>query len=67
MITNFLNLKNKTTVLFAWQRMCKLLTKESEIADEVDVDKLRSNIPEIKKVMFMARESDSKKIIRNIF
>lgn len=40
-------------VLFAWQRMCELLTKNSKIADKVDVEKLRSKIPEIKSVMFL--------------
>ena len=40
-------------VLFAWQRMCELLTKDIEIADEVDVDKLQSKIPEIKQAMFL--------------
>ena len=40
-------------VLFAWQRMCELLTKKIEIADEVDTEKLREMIPDIKQVMFM--------------
>lgn len=53
-------------VLFAWQRMCELLTKENEIADEVDVDKLRLSIPEIKKVMFM-RVDQIQKILSEIF
>ena len=35
-------------VLFAWQRMCELLTKNIEIADEVDTEKLREMIPDIK-------------------
>ena len=39
-------------VLYAWQRMCELLTKDIEIANELDVDKLRSKIPDIKSVMF---------------
>ena len=42
--------------------MCELLTKESEIADEVAVDKLRSNIPEIKKVMFMQGNQIQKRL-----
>ena len=48
-------------VLFAWQRMCELLTKNIEIADEVDAEKLRSKIPEIKQVMFMRANQIQKK------
>lgn len=40
-------------VLFAWQRMCELLTKNIDVADKVDVEKLREKIPEIKQTMFM--------------
>lgn len=40
-------------VLFAWQRMCELLTENTDIADAVDAEKLREKIPEIKQVMFM--------------
>lgn len=49
-------------VLFAWQRMCELLTKNIEIADEVDVEKLRSKIPVIKQVMFMRANQIQKKL-----
>ncbi len=40
-------------VLFAWQKMCELLTKGTDIADLVDVDKLRKRIPDIKNSMFL--------------
>lgn len=40
-------------VLFAWQRMCELLTKNIEIADQIDIEKLKNRIPEIKRIMFM--------------
>lgn len=40
-------------VLFAWQRMCELLTESIDVAEEVDLDLLRAKIPEIKQVMFM--------------
>ena len=46
--------------------MCELLTNESELADEVDVDKLRSSIPKIKKVMFM-RGNQIQKRLSEIF
>ena len=39
-------------VLFAWQRMCELLTKNAKVADEVDVEKLRTRIPDIRSTMF---------------
>lgn len=53
-------------VLFAWQRMCELLTRNSEIADAVDVEKLRSMLPDIKKVMFM-RANQIQKRLSEIF
>ncbi len=40
-------------VLFAWQMMCEKVTKDIEVADEVDLEKLRESIPEIKKTMFL--------------
>ncbi len=40
-------------VLFAWQRMCELLTEKRKVADQVDVDRLKTLIPDIKNVMFM--------------
>ncbi len=59
--------QNKTAnvdpyVLFAWQRMCEILTKNINIADEVDVEKLRSKIPEIKQVMFLNADQIQKKL-----
>lgn len=49
-------------VLFAWQRMCELLTKNIKIADEVDANKLRLKIPDIKRVMFMRANQIQKKL-----
>lgn len=49
-------------VLFAWQRMCELLTKNINTADEVDVEKLRGRIPDIKKIMFMRANQIQKKL-----
>lgn len=40
-------------ILFAWQRMCERLAKNSSPAEEVDVEKLREEIPAIKKIMFL--------------
>ncbi|MCI8324570.1 MAG: HigA family addiction module antidote protein [Lachnospiraceae bacterium] len=53
-------------VLFAWQRMCELLTKNVEIADRVDVEKLQMTIPDIKCVMFV-RASQIQKKLSDIF
>lgn len=43
-------------VLYAWQRMCELLTENAKTVDDVDVGMLRSSIPEIKKTMFMRED-----------
>lgn len=40
-------------VLFAWQRMCELLTQNIGVIDELNIEKLKRSIPEIKKVMFL--------------
>ena len=40
-------------VLFAWQRMCELLTKNVAVAEKVNIQKLREKITDIKQVMFM--------------
>ena len=53
-------------VLFAWQRMCELLTDNIEVAKEIDLDKLRKKIPEIKEVMFL-RANQIQKKLTNIF
>jgi len=57
--------KNNTVdpyVLFAWQRMCELLTQNIQIADEMNINKLREKIPEIKQVMFMRGNQIQKKL-----
>lgn len=40
-------------VLFAWQKMCELLTQDVKVASAVDIEKLKAFIPEIKKTMFL--------------
>lgn len=49
-------------VLFAWQRMCELLTDHIKIADEADIEKLRFRIPDIKAVMFMRANQIQRKL-----
>ena len=49
-------------VLFAWQRMCEILTSRNDVADEVDIEKLRNKIPEIKQVMFLRADQIQKKL-----
>jgi len=53
-------------VLFAWQRMCELLTRSNDIAEEVDLDKLREKIPEIKATMSM-RANQIQRQLKDIF
>ena len=47
------NNKVDVYVLFAWQRMCEMLTQDIEILDVINLEKLRSKMPEIKQVMFL--------------
>lgn len=49
-------------VLFAWQRMCELLTINTDVADELNVEKLKEAIPEIKKTMFLDVNSVQKRL-----
>ncbi|MFL8713049.1 ImmA/IrrE family metallo-endopeptidase [Clostridioides sp. GD02377] len=39
-------------VLFAWLRICELVTSDIEITQELNINKLKDKIPEIKKIMF---------------
>ncbi len=39
-------------ILFTWLRMCELYTKRIETVSNLDVNMLKSKIPEIKKLMF---------------
>ena len=50
------NNKIDAYVLFAWQRMCEILTRDMKVSDEIDTDMLRSKIPEIKQVMFLSAD-----------
>lgn len=49
-------------ILFAWQRMCELLTESMEISNGVDVEKLKSKISEIKKTMFLPFKTMKEKL-----
>ncbi|MBR4763369.1 MAG: HigA family addiction module antidote protein [Lachnospiraceae bacterium] len=49
-------------VLFAWQKMCEMLTKNIDVADGIDIDRLRNRIPEIKHVMFLRANQIQKKL-----
>ncbi len=51
-------------VLFAWQRMCELMTRNQYVADEVDVEKLRECIPTIKQTMFLRANLIQKKLLK---
>ena len=43
-------------VLFAWQRMCEMLTEKVDIADSVNTEMLREKIPDIKQIMFLEEQ-----------
>lgn len=43
-------------VLFAWQRLCEILTSQITIKDQLDTGKLLAKVPEIKKLMFLSAE-----------
>lgn len=46
------NINVDTYVLYAWQRICELMTKNIMVSDELDVLLLKEYIPDIKKLMF---------------
>lgn len=53
-------------VLYAWQRMCELLTDTITIADRLDIDILKGKIIDIKKTMFL-EEKDIEDKLCSIF
>lgn len=46
------NINVDTYVLYAWQRICELVTKDIVVSDELNIPLLRDSIFEIKKLMF---------------
>lgn len=46
------NINVDTYVLYAWQRICEIMTKNIAVSDELDIDLLKEHIPEIRKLMF---------------
>ena len=50
--------------LFAWQKMCEKLTDDIVVADQIDVEKLKDKIPEIKQAMFLRANQIQKKLER---
>lgn len=51
-------------VMFAWQRICELLTDDIQIADTLDTKKLRGKLSEIKKIMFLEADEMQKELKR---
>ena len=49
-------------VLFAWQRMCELLSHTNELNHKADIDRLRQKIPDIKRVMFKRADQIPKEL-----
>ncbi len=56
------NSKVDPYVLFAWQRMCELLTQNVSVADKLDIDKLKKKIPDIKNSMFLSANKIQKQL-----
>ena len=50
-------------ILFAWQRICEIQTEKADVNTMFDSNKLRNNIPAIKKLMF---EQDPMQMIGNL-
>lgn len=46
------NINVDTYVLYAWQRICELVTKDIVVSDELNISLLRNSISEIKRSMF---------------
>lgn len=46
------NINVDVYVLYAWQRICELMTKNIEVSETLDTSLLKKYIPEIKKLMF---------------
>lgn len=49
-------------ILYAWQRTCELLTRNNHVSNIIDIDKLKSKLPEIKKVMFCRADQIQNKL-----
>lgn len=43
-------------ILYAWQRTCELLAKNSARANTLDLDRLRASVPKIKQVMSLSQD-----------
>ena len=46
------NINVDTYVLYAWQRICEIITKNIVVSDVLNIGLLKKRIPEIKKLMF---------------
>ncbi len=46
------NINVDAYILYAWQRICELLTRRISVSDELDISLLKKSIPNIKKLMF---------------
>lgn len=53
-------------VLFAWQRMCEILTKDIFVSEELDIEKLKEKIPEIKSLMFLNPKEMQKQLEKKL-
>ncbi len=51
-------------VLFAWQRICEILTSQIPIDQSLDINKLKLMLPEIKKLMFLRADQIEKELTK---
>lgn len=51
-------------VMFAWQKICEILTENITVEDELDLNKLKNKIPDIKSLMFSNVNTIRKELIK---
>jgi len=51
-------------VLFAWQRICEIMTLDIKTEDGLNIEKLKSKLPEIKQLMFANVNSIQKELTK---
>ncbi len=54
-------------VLFAWQRLCEMITEERQLAHLFSEDTLRSKLSQIKSVMFVEKVSEIEAQLNQLF
>ncbi|MHB8128906.1 MAG: HigA family addiction module antitoxin [Mobilitalea sp.] len=58
------NINIDVYVLFAWQRICEMMTSRINVEGSIDIDKLKQKLPEIKKLMFLRSDLIEKELTK---